>query len=67
MQNKGLSKMIVINKSDLLSDCDLLKSMYTQEHACLISCKTKEGVEAFVQKLKLNVEKICTRDEGKGR
>lgn len=69
LENKNLSlKMIVLNKCDLLNDSShLLKSMNTAENACLVSCKTKEGLDTFTQKLKQAVEKICTRDQGKAR
>ena len=61
-------KLIVLNKCDLLSAksaSEISKNLSDKENMCLVSCINKVGLETFMHILKSNVEKICTRDQGR--
>ena len=61
-------KLIVINKSDLLSEENLLRvseKLKLSNSVCLMSCSTRAGLYSFTELLGHYVRQICTRDEGK--
>ena len=68
IHNDKAIKLIVINKSDLLSKENLLRvseKLKLSKSVCLMSCSTRAGLNNFTELLGHYVKQICTRDEGK--
>ena len=68
IHNDKAIKLIVINKSDLLSKENLLRvseKLKLSKSVCLMSCSTRAGLNNFTELLGHYVRQICTRDEGK--